>query len=85
METFIFTMHYKLPPEVRVMDLSEQLGAAGITDVLVGTGRAGYFGLQFDREALTMEGAIEDAQEEIQRIIPYATLLSVDEEPCVPT
>lgn len=84
MERYVFTLHYRIPQEVGVLELSEHLSDAGCTDVIVGTGRGGYFGLQFDREALCMDSAIELAKAEIHRIIPTSTFLSVDEEPCVP-
>lgn len=77
-----FKITYKMPDSVSMLDMSNLLGKAGCTDVLVGSGLDDSHGLYFVREADTMALAIEGAKADIDRAIPGATVLSVREQ-CV--
>ena len=70
---YLFTLNYLLPLEgCDPLQLVERLGAAGCTDVLVGTGLAGRLALEFSREAESAEAALLSALGDIKRIIPEA-------------
>ena len=73
---YLFTLNYLLPLEgCDPLQLVERLGAAGCTDVLVGTGLAGRLALEFSREAESAEAALLSALGDIKRIIPEARLV----------
>ena len=52
-----------------------KLGAEGGTDALIGLGVAGQVALEFAREALTAEAAIQSALEDVKRALPSDTLI----------
>lgn len=75
MAIFEFTMVFAIEDSgVSLEELTERLGECGCTDGLVGLGWAGYIGVQFAREARTMEEARASAIADVTRAIPSARL-----------
>lgn len=67
---FEFTL--TLTPSADESDIDnfvERLGAAGCTDALVGTGKAGRVALHFNREAESAKQAIRSALQDVARAI----------------
>ncbi len=73
-----FTLQFKLDPrDANHKDLVERLGEAGCTDALAGLGVAGHLGLQFDREAISSDEAIQSAIAQVKKALPGAVLIEV--------
>lgn len=73
---FEFKLTYKLPStETDIDQVMNKLGEAGCTDAVVGLGIAGQICLEFVREALTSEVALQSALEDVKRALPDAERL----------
>lgn len=57
----VFTLVYDLPPGEDRSVATERLGAAGLTDALVGGGESGRIALQFERVGRRLLPAVDDA------------------------
>ena len=56
-------------------ELAQRLGAADCGDALIGVGRPGHIGLEFTRNAASMDEAIEAARVDVTAAIPAALLI----------
>lgn len=77
MTEYDFELNFQLPDEQP--DPESHLDAlfeSGCNDAIIGTGRHGYIGLDFSREANTAETALISAVEDILHAIPGAILVS---------
>jgi hypothetical protein len=73
---FTFTLHYELTYDESDMDaLMERLAKAGCDDALVGVGQPGRLALEFIRDALSADDAIESAVKDVRRAVPNARLI----------
>jgi predicted DNA-binding transcriptional regulator AlpA len=76
MNTYQFTLRYRLPDSAADMDaLVEQLGEAGCTDAVIGLGTAGRIALTFDRDANNAEEAVYSALSAIKQALPMTELI----------
>ncbi len=75
---YTFTLKYQLPNESGDVDaLVERLGEAGCDDALVGTGQSGRLALEFVREAVSAEAAMQTALVDVRKAAPLARLIEV--------
>lgn len=73
---FTFTLNYELTSDESDMDaLVERLAEEGCDDALVGVGQPGRLGLEFIRQALSADEAIEGAVKDVRRAVPNARLI----------
>lgn len=73
---FTFTLHYELTSDESDMGaLVERLAEEGCDDALAGVGQPGRLTLEFIREALSADNAIEGAIKDVRRAIPNARLI----------
>lgn len=72
---FEFTLRFQLSSAISGDEALERLGAAGCTDVLVGTGVAGKLTMMFCREAIDAQYAIRRALDEVAQVLPDAELI----------
>lgn len=74
--TYHFTLIYRLPDlNTTGDDVIEKFGAAGKTDVLIGTGRDGIVAFEYSRQGRDAEAVVMEAMADIEEIIPRATLI----------
>ena len=77
-EIFEFTLLFRLPADVDPVDsYLDALFEAGCSDALIGSGRAGYIALDFDRKAPSADLAVTTAIENVLDAIPDAELAEV--------
>ena len=75
---FTFTLNYELTSAESETDaLVERLAEEGCDDALVGVGQPGRLALEFIREALSADDAIEGAIKDVRRTVPNAHLIEV--------
>ncbi len=75
---YLFTVKVQLAGLESDTDAAiERLGAAGCTDALVGSGRAGRLALAFSRSAETAEQAVRSALAEIAEALPDGELIAL--------
>lgn len=75
---YAFTLTFQLAAHEADQDaVVERLGAAGLTDALVGLGMAGQLGLSFNRMASSAEAAMREALRELAEVLPEARLIEV--------
>lgn len=75
---YTFTLKYQLADDAEDRDLLvERLAVAGCDDALIGLGIAGRMALEFMREALSAEQAIESALRQVKSVMPSARLIEV--------
>lgn len=72
-----FTIVYKLPEGVNVEDAVERLGAAGLTDAVVGLGRPGHISLQYQHATGAILDNISIAIKENLEVLPEAVLFEI--------
>lgn len=73
---YCFTLRFSLPDGHEPADaMLETLAAAGCDDALIGLGMPGRIALEFTREADSAAAALIQAEEDVQRAIPGATLV----------
>ena len=73
---FTFTLNYELTSDESDMDaLVERLAEEGCDDALVGVGQPGRLALEFIRDALSADDAIEGAVKDVRRAVPNARLI----------
>jgi len=73
---FTFTLNYELTSDESDMDaLVERLAEEGCGDALVGVGQPGRLALEFIRDALSADDAIEGAVKDVRRAMPNALLI----------
>jgi predicted DNA-binding transcriptional regulator AlpA len=75
-DVFKFTLIFRLPQNAPTAEqLLDALFEAGCDDALVGMGRAGYLGLDFEREAKNADTAVDSAMRNVAAAIPGAKLV----------
>lgn len=73
---YIFTFKYRLPASETDMDvLVERLGEAGCDDAVVGIGLPGRLAIEFTREGVSAEAAMQAALDDVRRAVPGADLI----------
>ncbi|MGF6113428.1 hypothetical protein [Pseudomonas frederiksbergensis] len=73
---FTFTLNYELTSDESDMDaLVERLAEEGCDDALIGVGQPGRLALEFIRDALSADNAIEGAIKDVRRAVPNAQLI----------
>ena len=77
-EIFEFTLLFRLPADAEpVNSYLDALFESGCSDALIGSGRAGYIALDFDREAPSADLAVTTAIENALDAIPDVQLVEV--------
>lgn len=73
---YCFTLRFSLPEKHAPVDeLLETLAAAGCDDALIGLGMPGRIALEFTRESDSATDVLTQAEEDVLRAIPGATLV----------
>ena len=72
----VFTLQYELTSDESDMDaFLERLAEEGCDDALAGVGQPGRLALEFIRDALSADDAIQGAVKDVRRAIPNARLI----------
>jgi ribosomal protein S5 len=76
MKDYDFTLKFNLPDsQVDPNEYVEKLYENGCDDALIGVGDQGYIGLNFMREAASVDEAISSAIADVKRVLPDATMI----------
>ncbi len=78
MANYQFMLNFALPSNVSdPSDCLDALYEAGCDDAVIGVGRHGMIGLDFDRDADSAEAALRSAIQDVGKAIPGAVLVQV--------
>lgn len=78
MTEYEFVLRFQLPAENDQPDeFLDSLYEAGCSDAVIGVGLPGYLALDFSREAVSAQDAVQSAIANVQKAIPAAKLIEV--------